>query len=394
MLNWFVFVATYLVVENLACSALQIWLLRRHGTAFKGLEIFVYLWAFSMTGLFLLQLLEPFAWKAFMREWLYLPMAVEMSWNLIFLQVIFPATIFAVLITRLFRRKNAQPQPTTAEGMSRKKFIYLASYGVLPATALGMGVHGALTSDDLRVRSFDLPVANLPPEWEGFTIAHVSDLHSGIFVGPQRLKIISDTTNDLKADLVVVTGDLINREMNEFPAALTAIQRMESRLGTYLCEGNHDTIPGPYILVAECFRNQLRMLYNLCATIPGRESRLILGGLAWNKIYQMAAGPAMLGELFPSRQEGDVRVLLAHHPDLFDIAQDADVVLSGHTHGGQIMFGDNIGLGRLRFRYCSGPFHRNNTTMIVSNGCGDWFPCRIGAPAEIGLLRLTRAPAA
>jgi predicted MPP superfamily phosphohydrolase len=58
------------------------------------------------------------------------------------------------------------------------------------------------------------------------------------------------------------------------------------------------------------------------------------------------------------------------------------------------MFGDNIGLGRLRFKYCSGRFQRGNTTMIVSNGCGDWFPCRIGAPAEIGLLRLTKAEVA
>ena len=101
----------------------------------------------------------------------------------------------------------------------------------------------------------------------------------------------------------------------------------------------------------------------------------------------------MVGQLFPTRQEGDVRILLAHHPDLFDIAREADVVLSGHTHGGQIMLGDNVGLGRIRFKYCSGRFQRGNTTMIVSNGCGDWFPCRIGAPAEIGLLRLTRAQA-
>ena len=95
----------------------------------------------------------------------------------------------------------------------------------------------------------------------------------------------------------------------------------------------------------------------------------------------------MVGDLFPPRQEGDTRILLAHHPHLFDIAQEADLMLSGHTHGGQIMFGD-IGLGRLRFRYWSGLYQRANTTMIVSNGCGDWFPCRIGAPAEIARVRL------
>jgi hypothetical protein len=274
--------------------------------------------------------------------------------------------------------------------MSRRKFLYLLGYGAVPATALGMGVHGELTREDLQVREFDIPIANLPPELEGFTIAHVSDLHSGLFVGAARLKIMSDAANDLKADLVAVTGDIINREMGEFPAALAAIQRIESRYGTYLCEGNHDVIPGPCVVVQACERNQLRMLYNTCTALPVRGRRLLLGGLSWMRYYQMDIRSGMVGELYPPRQEGDTRILLAHHPHLFDIAQEADLILSGHTHGGQIMLGD-IGLGRLRFKYWSGRYHRGNTTMIVSNGCGDWFPCRIGAPAEIGLVRLTKA---
>jgi predicted MPP superfamily phosphohydrolase len=253
-----------------------------------------------------------------------------------------------------------------------------------------MGVHGALTREELRVREFSIPVAGLPSELEGFTIAHVSDLHSGIFVGPERLKIISDMTNDLKADMVAITGDIINREMDEFPAALAAIQRIESPYGTYLCEGNHDAIPGSCVLVAECERNGLAMLFNTCRAIPVRGGRLVLGGLSWTRYFHMNTQPGMVGDLFPPRREGDARILLAHHPHLFDIAQEADVVLSGHTHGGQIMFGD-IGLGRLRFRYWSGLYQRGGTTMIVSNGCGDWFPCRIGAPAEIGVVRLTKA---
>ncbi len=85
-----------------------------------------------------------------------------------------------------------------------------------------MGLHGYLTRDDLRLRKFDIPVAGLPPELEGFNMAHVSDLHAGIFVGPRRLKVMTDLTNDLKADLVFVTGDLINFGIDEFPDALAA----------------------------------------------------------------------------------------------------------------------------------------------------------------------------
>jgi predicted MPP superfamily phosphohydrolase len=349
----------------------------------------VVIWAFLMSGMFLLEVFEPSGWKAFMRDWLYLPMAVQMVWSLLLLQVLFPIMILAVLIVRL-RNPKRRPQPAPVAGISRRRFLYLLGYGAAPATSIGMGVHGALTRDDLRVREFQMPIANLPPGLEGFTIAHVSDLHSGIFVGPARLKIIADMTNDLKADLVAITGDIINHEMSEFPSALAAIQRMEFRRGLYLCEGNHDVIPGPCLVAQACLANQLPFLYNTCASLPFDGGRLLIGGLSWMRYYQMDLRPGMVGELFPPRQPGDVRLLLAHHPDLFDIAQEADLVLSGHTHGGQIMFGD-IGLGRLRFKYCSGLYQRGHTSMIVSNGCGDWFPCRIGAPAEIGLVRLTKA---
>jgi len=382
-------ISTYVVAQNFGCAACQVWLLRRRRPWPQWMGVALFLWAFLMSGLFLLEAFEPSAWKAFMREWLYLPMAVEMVWNVLFLQVLFPAMILTLLIVR-HRSQARRSQPAAPEGMSRRKFLYLLGYGAVPATAIGMGVHGELTRQDLRVREFQIPIANLPSELEGFTIAHVSDLHSGLFVGPARLKIMSEATNDLKADLVAITGDIINREMSEFPAALAAILRIESRYGTYLCEGNHDVIPGPCVLVQACLQNRLQVLYNTCTAVPVRGRRLLLGGLSWGRYYQMDIRRGMVGALYPRREEGDTRILLAHHPHLFDIAQEADLMLSGHTHGGQIMFGD-IGLGRLRFKYWSGRYHRGNTTMIVSNGCGDWFPCRIGAPAEIGLLRLTKA---
>jgi predicted MPP superfamily phosphohydrolase len=391
MNHWLLLVATYFVAQNFGCAAIQAWLLRRQKSWSRWLGALPFVWAFLMCSLFLTVIREPVAWKSFLRDWLYFPLAVQMAWNLLLLQVLFPAMILVLLIVRL---RGSRPRPVSGAGMSRRRFVYLLGFGAVPATAIGMGVHGALTQEDLRVRKFDLAIPHLPPELEGFTISHVSDLHSGIFVGPSRLRKISDATNDLKADLIVITGDIINREMNEFPAALDAMQRMEARHGLYLCEGNHDIIAGYRSVANACELNGLPFLYNTCAAIPFGAGRLVLGGLPWSGYLEMGVRPQVVSELFPARQAGDVRVLLAHHPDLFDIAQAADLVLSGHTHGGQIMFGDDIGLGRLRFRYCSGRFQRGSTTMIVSNGCGDWFPCRIGAPAEIGLLRLTKASTA
>jgi hypothetical protein len=86
--------------------------------------------------------------------------------------------------------------------------------------------------------------------------------------------------------------------------------------------------------------------------------------------------------------------MMAHHPHSWDMAADCGIplVISGHTHGGQIMLTRQIGLGRIRFKYLSGLYTRPGSQLIVSNGVGNWFPLRIGAPAEI--LRITLHPQA
>jgi len=303
----------------------------------------------------------PPEWQDFMRRWFYLPLAVEMVWNVLFLQFLFLGLLPTVLLLRRLRPVPLA-RPMSPHQISRRNFLYLASYGAAPTLALGMGVHGSLTRNELRVREYNIGIAGLPPELEGFSIAHVSDLHSGIFVGPDRLKIVSQAANDLKADLVAITGDMINGSMKEFPDALVAIQAIESRYGSYLCEGNHDIFPGPGLMVEACAQNNLSMLYNTTRIVPVNGRRLILGGLPWFR-RGFEVKPEVANRLFPDRQEGDVRILL--------------------------MLGDEVGLGPMFFRYWSGAYRRGNSTLIVSNGCGDWFPCRIGAPAEIGLLRLT-----
>lgn len=389
MSSFLIGIIVSVVALNILFLALQLICLHRRWPWPWKIGLALCLWTLLMLVLFFLQGFAPVSTRTFFRRWLYFPLSVEMVWNLILLPLL---TGFALLITialRLLRpvRRNS-PAPSSAD-LSRRKFVYLLACGTAPVTAIGMGVHGSLSRYDLRVRRFDIPIARLAPELEGFTIAHVSDLHSGVFCGPKRLRLIASATNDLKADLIVITGDIINNHMGEFPNALAAIRLLRARYGIYLCEGNHDIIPGPGILAHACISNGLALLYNQTATIPVEGQRLLLGGLQWLP-GDYEGGPELVSNLFPERQVGDVRILLAHHPHFFDSAQSVDLLLSGHTHGGQIMLGP-VGLGPLFFRYWSGKYQRNSTTMIVSNGSADWFPCRIGAPAEIGLLRLTRA---
>jgi predicted MPP superfamily phosphohydrolase len=386
---FFLLVAAFAVTLNAGFFALQIGLLRRRKPWPRSIGIAVCIWTALMISLFFLQIFAPIDWRPFMRHWLYFPIAVEMVWNLLFLQLLVLIAIVATLVLRWWRPVKSTALVPSPADLSRRQFVYLLACGAAPATAIGMGVHGALSRYDLRVREYRIPLAGLPQELEGFTIAHVSDIHSGVFCGPHRLSLIASAVNDLNPDLITVTGDIINDHMSEFAPALQAMQRFRSRHGIYLCEGNHDLIPGRGLVADACRQNNLPLLLNQTAILPIENHRLILAGVPWTGSH-LHGGAGQVSLLFPERQEGDVRLLLAHHPNLLDVAGSADLVLSGHTHGGQIMLGP-VGLGPLFFKYWSGRYQREKTTMIVSNGCGDWFPCRIGAPAEIGLLRLTRA---
>jgi predicted MPP superfamily phosphohydrolase len=383
----FVFVTLFTLV-NFGLAGTVLHLLRRRRPWPRRLGLAVVIWATLMVALLYIQGFSPSSWRPFLREWLYFPLSVEMVWNLLFVQVLFLGVILVALV--MGRVRKVDPAATPApQDLSRRKFIYLAACGAVPVTAVAMGVHGTATRDDLRVRELTVPLPNLPPEFEGFTIAHVSDLHSGIFCGPRRLQKIGAAANDLRADLIVVTGDIINSNITEFNDAAAVIRRLESPHGVYLCEGNHDLFAGENVFMTACAEAGFKLLRESSAILPVNGRRLVLGALPWYS-RGFHGDDADVDRLFPDRREGDLRIVLAHHPNLFHHVGGADLMLSGHTHGGQLMVGD-VGFGPLFFDYWSGLYQRGNSRLVVSNGAGDWFPCRIGAPAEVGRLRLSRA---
>ncbi len=85
-------IVAYAIVQNFGCAALLVWLARRHPSSPQRIGIAAFSWAALMSGLFVAEVFVSPAWKSFMREWLYLPMAVEMTWNLLVLQVLFPSS--------------------------------------------------------------------------------------------------------------------------------------------------------------------------------------------------------------------------------------------------------------------------------------------------------------
>jgi len=395
MRGFHLLVLVYFSTANLSALGLGCLLFKGRSAALPVVKGLILGWPLLMGALILSQVFMPESWRPFWREHFYGLFSVSMFWNLILLapMVLVMALIVAV---RTFRNRQIMAPPGPAPvvevqtGLTRRDFIEMAVVGGAPAVALGFGVHGALTRNDLRVSHLDLPVAGLPPDLEGFTITHLSDLHAGVFCGPERLRQITDAANDLKSDLVAVTGDVINDSLFELPGAMSALQKIECRRGVFVCEGNHDHHVDPEALERACGDAGLHYLSDSRLNLQVRGCNLSLSGLPWRGRH-FAHQARDLQRLLPvQRAPRECRILLAHHPDLFDVTEGlVDVMLAGHTHGGQLMAGP-FGFGPLLFRYWSGLYRRGAQSLVVSNGCGDWFPCRVGAPAEIAQLTLRR----
>lgn len=324
---------------------------------------------------------------------------------------------FVAVTRRLARHQPAAPAPEAAERLvdtgqlaprqpdpaltSRRRFLGAAVAAAPPvATAVVTSITGRQL-DGFRVRPITLALPQLPPDLDGLTIAHVTDIHVGRFTQGRVLRKIVEVTNNLRADLVLLTGDLINMDLSDLPAALDVVRRMDARSGVYMCEGNHDLIQSRAEFERRTKASGVPLMVNESLVVPVRGRPVQLLGLRWGSgnprgtratEHGDAAIAASMQSLLPQlRRDGETfPILLAHHPHAFDPAAAAGIplTLSGHTHGGQVMLSRNVGFGPWIYRYWTGAYRKNDSALVVSNGAGNWFPLRLNAPAEIIHLTL------
>jgi predicted MPP superfamily phosphohydrolase len=293
----------------------------------------------------------------------------------------------------LTRAKPLMQSPEQADpGMTRRDFVTAAVCAAPALLTLGVTGAAAIQWNEFRVRRLNVSIPNLPGPLDGLTIAQVSDLHVGIFTRGETLDRIVEASNQLEPDLVLLPGDLINYSLRDLPVGLEVVKRLQSRFGVLMCEGNHDLFEDPAGFRQGAAAAGVRLLVNDSATIPIRGVPLQILGLrwGWGKSDARATSnrsdgaiAASMKELMPQRKADAFPILLAHHPHAFDYAEDIPLVLSGHTHGGQLMLTPEIGFGPALFRYWSGLYQKSGRTLVVSNGVGNWFPLRVQAPAEI-----------
>ncbi len=239
----------------------------------------------------------------------------------------------------------------------------------------------------------EVPIAGLPPTLHGFTIAQISDVHIGPTIKAPYLQAIVDRVNRLQADLVAVTGDLVDGSVRDLAAHVAPLAGLCSRHGSFFVTGNHEYYSGAQAWIEELQRLGLQVLMNRHVVVRHGEASLVLAGVAdyhahhFDAAHRSDAHAAIAG----APADAALRVLLAHQPRSANEALRAgfDLQLSGHTHGGQFLPWNLF--VPLQQPFTAG-LHRLGTLWIyVSRGTGYWGPPkRLGAPSEITRLRLVR----
>jgi uncharacterized protein len=329
-------------------------------------------------------------------------MATVFIWHMILLPILLLLTVallpilaMVALIRSARRQRNFNLTPADARGaLSRRQFLGVALAAAPPLFNLSLATVAMRQLDQFRVRRFVLPIAGLPSDLHGLTITQISDMHVGRFTSGRVLREVVRVVNELRADLALLTGDLINDALMDLDHGLDLVRSMQARHGVYLIEGNHDLIENGLEFERRVKDSGIPFLLDESIVITIRGAPLQLLGLSWTRARENrdVAIAAAVRELLNQRQPESFPILLAHHPHAFDAAAAASVplTLSGHTHGGQLMLNEQCGFGPALFRYWSGLYRKGASKLIVSNGVGNWFPLRVRAPAELLHLTLLR----
>jgi uncharacterized protein len=280
------------------------------------------------------------------------------------------------------------------EGSTVAGMFQLLRVGVGAVYALGLLVSAWAIWIERRfvqIRRLTVQVVDLPAELDGYTIAQLSDLHVGSFDPKARAIEWAALSNALQPDLAVVTGDLVTSGGGFYADAADAIATLRAKDGVFVTLGNHDLHEHDELA---------RLIEERGPIVLRNDSRIVRRGTAELVVAGMdarRADPSDVNRTLRGQPTSAPIVLLSHYPTSFEAAVEAgaDLVLTGHTHGGQLgipFFSQRFNFARLTKQRSRGPVYSGKTTMYVNAGLGTTGPpMRLAVPPEIALFTLRRA---
>lgn len=276
-------------------------------------------------------------------------------------------------------------------GMSRTFSLPLTPLKAgMAALALVLGVWGvwqAVRVPDIHTVELRLP--NLPPALDGFSIVQLTDTHVGPRQKREWLQQVVDRTNSVSPDLVVLTGDHIDGTVEALAEEVAPFAALRAKYGVYGVTGNHECYWGAADWSSLLEKLHVTMLHNEHRVLNVGDDRLVIAGMPDRSERRFGGeGPDINATLQGAPDA--LRILLEHQPgDAAAYAPHADLLLSGHTHGGLIFFLKPLVAG-FNSGFVEGTYSVNGMHLYVSPGAGLWsgFSCRIGVPSEITRLVL------
>lgn len=260
--------------------------------------------------------------------------------------------------------------------------IPLVSVAVL---AVVLGTFKAINGiETVKVK---VPVKGLPDELEGLRIVHVSDLHIGPTIGKKFVKHVVDRVNAEKPDLIAFTGDIGDARVDLHHEDSSPLKELKPTYGTFYVPGNHEVYWNQDEWVAKFASLGMRPLVNHGEVTSHRGKEILIAGvpdprsgILWETVRPIRENP---GSAF--------RILLSHRPEIAEgiAADDYDLILAGHTHGGQFFPWTLIAM--LDHKYYVGLYKLKRGHVYVNPGTGSWGPLlRLGTTPEITVLELVK----
>ena len=336
-------------------------------------------------------------------SWLLMPMALvarrirrqPLSDRLAWAGVLLMGLFSSLFVLTLLRDLLSLPVWIASHWLKVPFWLAPASALAVPLLAALLTLWGYVNARrTARVVRVDVPIAGLPQALQGFSIAQISDLHVGPTIKRGYLQAIVSRVNALDADLVAVTGDLVDGSVQHLAVHVAPLATLRSRHGTFFVTGNHEYYSGAHAWIDELRRLGLRVLMNEHVLLRRGDATLALAGVAdysahnFDATHRSDPQAAIAGV----PDEARVRVLLAHQPRSAPAAAAAGfhLQISGHTHGGQFL--PWKWFVRLQQPFTAGLNRWQELWVYTSRGTGYWGPPkRLGAPSEITHLRLVAA---
>ena len=245
----------------------------------------------------------------------------------------------------------------------------------------------------IEVSEFRVPIAGLGRELDGLRIVHLTDIHHGLYFSAEALLAAVELANSLQPDVVALTGDYVSYSRNFAHSAAELLSGLRARRGVFAVLGNHDFRVGADLVSRALRRNGIEVLRNRHAVVHAGAAELYFAGV--DDLWYNASLPRALRSV----PRGRPVVLLSHNPGIVAAAAhySVDLVLSGHTHGGQVrlpFLERRRDANRSPKRFHTGWDAWGRTRIYISRGIGTIVvPVRVACPPEMPVFILSSRPA-